>query len=79
MTKSESKLKLTPVKVSTGTKEIVFIQNITYIDVTTARDSVRVLNMNRDKNKKEIWVLAFHSKINGYLKGVETFQNTFTK
>ena len=79
MTKSESKLKLTPVKINVKTKEVIAIQNITYIDLETARDNVHSMNANRKNKGKEVWLLAIHSRIKDYINGNETFLNTFTR
>lgn len=65
--------------VNPKTKEVIAIQNVTYIDLESARDAVRALNVNRKNKGKEAWVLAIHSMINGYIKGKENFQNTFVK
>lgn len=79
MTESESKLKLTPVKIDLKTKEITAIQNITFIDLESARNYVSSTNASKNKGNQGVWILAIHSKINSYLKGNETVQSTFVR
>ena len=44
-----------------------------------ARGDVSLMNIDRDKVKKEVWLLAIHSRIKNYINGNETFLNTFTR
>ena len=75
----KQKLILTPVKINSKTKEVLDIYNVTYIDLDTARSDVSIMNIDRDKAKKEVWLLAIHSRIKDYINGNETFLNTFTR
>ena len=75
----KQKLILTPVKINSKTKEVLDICNVTYIDLDTARSDVSIMNIDRDKAKKEVWLLAIHSRIKDYINGNETFLNTFTR
>ena len=77
----KQKLILTPVKINSKTKEVLDIcnVNVTYIDLDTARGDVSIMNIDRDKAKKEVWLLAIHSRIKDYINGNETFLNTFTR
>ena len=75
----KQKLILTPVKINSKTKEVLDIYNVTYIDLDTARSDVSIMNIDRDKVKKEVWLLAIHSRIKDYINGNETFLNTFTR
>ena len=75
----KQKLILTPVKINSKTKEVLDIYNVTYIDLDTARGDVSLMNIDRDKVKKEVWLLAIHSRIKDYINGNETFLNTFTR
>ena len=75
----KQKLILTPVKINSKTKEVLDVCNVTHIDVDTARGDVSLMNIDRDKVKKEVWLLAIHSRIKDYINGNETFLNTFTR
>ena len=75
----KQRLILTPVKINSKTKEVLDIYNVTYIDLDTARSDVSIMNIDRDKAKKEVWLLAIHSRIKDYINGNETFLNTFTR
>ena len=75
----KQKLILTPVKINSKTKEVLDIYNVTYIDLDTARSDVSIMNIDRDKAKKEVWLLAIHSRIKDYINGNEIFLNTFTR
>ena len=75
----KQKLILTPVKINSKTKEVLDICNVTYIDLDTAIGDISLMNIDRDKVKKEVWLLAIHSRIKDYINGNETFLNTFTR
>lgn len=75
----KQRLILTPVKINSKTKEVFDICNVTYIDLDTARGDVSLMNIDRDKVKKEVLILAIHSRIKDYINGNETFLNTFTR
>lgn len=75
----KQKLILTPVKINSKTKEVLDICNVTYIDLDTARSDLSVMNIDRDRAKSEVWLLAIHSKIKEYIKGGETFLNVFVR
>ena len=75
----KQRLILTPVKINSKTKEVLDIYNVTYIDLDTARSDVSIMNIDRDKAKKEVCLLAIHSRIKDYINGNETFLNTFTR
>ena len=75
----KQRLILTPVKINSKTKEVLDVCNVTYIDLDTARGDVSLMNIDRDKAKKEVWLLAIHSRIKDYINGNETFLNTFTR
>ena len=75
----KQKLILTPVKINSKTKEVLDVCNVTYIDLDTVRGDVSLMNIDRAKAKKEVWLLAIHSRIKDYINGNETFLNTFTR
>ena len=79
MTKSESKLILTPVKIDLKTKEVLSIQNITFIDLESGRNYILKANEGETKTKQGVWLLAIHSKIKDYINGKETVKNTFVR